>query len=73
MVMENELTKKRNEAEIMMNVEDNLKLHISKLEAEVKNLRISDNEVKTKLHRREEEYNKRLSHLENDRKRESEK
>lgn len=47
--MDNELTKKRNDVEIMMNEEDNLKLHIGKMESEVKNLRISENDLKTKL------------------------
>lgn len=32
-----------------MNEEDNLKIHINKLESEVKNLRISEAELKQKL------------------------
>mmetsp|Transcript_43971 Transcript_43971/g.96072 ORF Transcript_43971/g.96072 Transcript_43971/m.96072 type:complete len:325 (+) Transcript_43971:201-1175(+) len=70
--IENELTKKRSEVEILMNEEDNLKTHINKLESEVKNLRISEGDLKTKIYKREEEFAKKLSTIENDKKRETE-
>lgn len=70
--MEQELAKKRTEAEILMNEEDNLKVHINKLEAEVKNLRISENDLKTKLYKKEEEFNKKLSQLELEKKKDTE-
>lgn len=44
-----------------MNTEDNLKIHISKLESEVKNLRISESELKSKLFKKEEEFSKKIS------------
>jgi len=47
--LENELVKKRAEVDQLMMQEDNLKNHTNKLESECKNLRISENELKTKL------------------------
>lgn len=47
--LENELVKKRAEIDQLITQEDNLKNHTNKLESECKNLRISENELKTKL------------------------
>jgi len=47
--LENELVKKRAEVDQLMTQEDNLKNHVHKLESECKNLRIGENELKTKL------------------------
>lgn len=55
-----------------MNEEDNLKAHINKLESEIKNLRISENEVKTKLFKKEEDFNKKIAMLEMERKKDTE-
>lgn len=70
--MENELVKKRAEVDQLMMQEDNLKNHSNKLESECKNLRISENELKTKLYQKEEEFQRKITAIELERKRENE-
>lgn len=45
---------------------------MNKLESECKNLRISENELKTKLYQKEEEFQRKLTSIELERKRENE-
>jgi len=72
MGMESELVRRRNEVEILSNEEDTLKMHISRLESEVKNLRLSEHELKHKLSKREEEYQKKLSDFDHERRKDTE-
>lgn len=69
-VLENELIQKRNQIELSMVEQDNLTTHIDRLESEIKNLRISENEVKNKLQKKEEELLRKITHLEEDLKKE---
>jgi len=68
--LENELIQKRNQLELHMIEEDNLKSHIDRLESDIKNLRISENDLKNKLNKKEEEYIKKISYLEEEIKKE---
>jgi chromosome segregation ATPase len=69
--LENELVKKRAEVDQLLMQEDNLKNHSNKLESECKNLRISENELKTKLYQKEEEFQRRITSIELERKKEN--
>jgi len=71
MSTESELVRRRNEVEILSTEEDTLKLHISRLESEVKNLRLSEQELKHKLSKREEDCQKKLCELEQERRRDT--
>jgi hypothetical protein len=73
LVIDNELIKKRNELDIALCEEDNIKQHNYQLESEIKNLRISEKELKNALSKKEEIYMKKIALIEDVKRKESNK